>query len=97
MIFAFDMLGRKTMLSLFILFHSAAAFPYNKAKEDTASNYDDINWTSWIVIVVNIIVPFTMISSLLCCCCGSSETEESSVDYSTIFNKDDLAKVIKSK
>ena len=97
MTFAFNMLGNKTMLLIFIIFHSAAAFPYNKTKEDTASNYDDIDWTSWNVIVVSIIVPFTMIISLLCCCCGSSKIEVSSEDYSAILDKLDLEKVIKSK
>ena len=94
---AFNMLTRNEMLLIFTIFNSAAAFPCNKTKKDITSNYDDIDWTTWNVIVVNIIIPFTMIISLLCCCCGSSKTKESSEDYSAIFDELDREKVIKRK
>ena len=83
---------------LLFLIGCTAAYPVNISDEDTAPNdeNDGSIWTSWYMIVINVIVPITMIVSVACCCCcGSSKTQnESSLNDSDLRNKNDMIKGI---
>ena len=83
---------------LLFLIGCTAAYPVNNSDEDTAPNdeNDGSIWTSWYMIVINVIVPITMVVSVACCCCcGSSKTQnESSLNDSGTRDKNDTTKGI---